>query len=190
LPDAGFRTGDGGLDAGLLWNPSLGVSTGIGSKVDIDLSTPMKPGGTIFGKYGLATGPNAMAAGLKLSGNEFTLPTDNPTDTANRGPHGQLYTSALFMFDSKPGPSLQYTFDIGPVLEYSKGEYGKGYSLDLGAEYDVFSKPLWKGGIIGALYVAGDWRLASGDSYIKNYEPPISLNLGVSFEETVHGGTK
>lgn len=186
LPDAGFRTGDNGFDAGLLWNPSIGISTGITSRFDLSLSTPMKPGGTIFGKYGIAAGPNAMAVGLKLSGNEFTLPGDNPssTDTTNRGSHGQLYTSALFMIDSKPG-SLQYTFDVGPVLEYSKGQYGWGYSFDVGAEYDLFSKPFWTGGPIGAFYIAGDWRLGSSNAYVST-QPPVSLSLGVSFEEIVH----
>jgi hypothetical protein len=191
LPDAGFRTGDGGFDAGLLWAPSIGVNTGIGSKVDLTLSTPMQLGGTIFLKYGLGSGSNPLAAGLKLSGSGFGLPgvNTNLTDTSYRGSRGQMYVTPLFMMDSKPG-GLQYTFDVGPVIEYSKGQYGHGYSLDVAAEYDLFSTPFWSGGPIGAFYVAGAWRPWSNSAYVKTYQPPVSLSLGVSFEEIAHIGTK
>lgn len=191
LPDGGLSTGDGGFETGLLWHPSLGVSNGLGSKFGLTLSTPMKPGGTIFAKYGLASGPNPLAVGLKLSGNGDALPGANPgsTDTSYHGGSGQLYVTPLFMMDSKPG-SLQSTFDAGPVIEYSKGQYGHGYSLDIGAEYDLFTKPFWTNGPIGALYVAGDWRPWSNDAYIKANQAPVTFTIGVSFEEIAHVGTK
>jgi hypothetical protein len=131
-----------------------------------------------------------MALGAKVSANGFTLPSDNSFDTTNRNSRGHYDLSVSYLIDSKPG-SLQWTLGLGPSFNYDKNRYGKGSSLDLGVEFEVFSKELWANGPILSPYVAVDAQAVKFDPSTNSFvKPPVQAVVGLTLSEIAGVGSR
>lgn len=189
-PVGGLKIDNSGHDLGFLANPSVGAGTGLSPKFDISVQTDLSAGFWAFGKWGLATGPNAMALGAKVAASGFPLPGDNSFDSTNRNSRGHYEISTSYLLDSKPG-SLQWTLGLGPSFNYDKNRYGRGSSLHVGAEFEVFSKELWANGPIVAPYVAVDAQAVKFDPSTNSFvAPPVQAVVGLTLSGIAGVGSR